>query len=63
MAYQQIQKLLSLTQYAPEEGQNEIANLLSEAATQHPEAEGTLRFTQKDYLQMPRKFRQLFKTQ
>ena len=63
MTFQQIQKLLSLTQYAPEEEQNEIANLLTEAATQHPETEGALRFTQKDYLQMPRKFRQLFKTQ
>ena len=63
MTYQQIQKLLSLTQYAPEEEQNEIANLLTEAATQHPETEGTLRLTQKDFLQMPRKFRQVFKTQ
>ena len=63
MTFQQIQKLLSLTQYAPEEKQNEIANLLTEAATQHPETEGALRFTQKDYLKMPRKFRQLFKTQ
>ena len=63
MTYQQIQKLLSLTQYAPEEEQNEIANLLTEAATRHPETEGVVRFTQKDYLQMPRKFRQLFKTQ
>ncbi len=63
MTFQQIQKLLSLTQYAPEEEQNEIANLLTEAATQHPETEGALRFTQKDYLKMPRKFRQLFKTQ
>lgn len=63
MTFQQIQKLLSLTQFAPEEEQNEIANLLTEAATQHPETEGALRFTQKDYLQMPRKFRQLFKTQ
>ena len=63
MTYQQIQKLLSLTQYAPKEEQNEIANLLTEAATQHPETEGALRFTQKDYLKMPRKFRQLFKTQ
>lgn len=63
MTFQQIQKLLSLTQYAPKEEQNEIANLLTEAATQHPETEGALRFTQKDYLKMPRKFRQLFKTQ
>ena len=63
MTFQQIQKLLSLTQYAPEEEQNEIANLLTEAAIQHPETEGALRFTQKDYLKMPRKFRQLFKTQ
>ena len=63
MTFQQIQKLLSLTQYAPEEEQNKIANLLTEAATQHPETEGAVRFTQKDYLQMPRKFRQLFKTQ
>ncbi len=63
MTFQQIQKLLSLTQYAPEEKQNEIANLLTEAATQHPETEGALRFTQKDYLKMPRKFRRLFKTQ
>ena len=63
MTFQQIQKLLSLTQYAPEEEQNEIANLLTEAATQHPETEGALRFMQKDYLKMPRKFRQLFKTQ
>ena len=63
MTFQQIQKLLSLTQYAPEEEQNEIANLLTEAATRHPETEGVVRFTQKDYLQMPRKFRQLFKTQ
>lgn len=63
MTFQQIQKLLSLTQYAPEEEQNEIANLLTEAATQHPETEGALRFTQKDYLKMPRKFRRLFKTQ
>ena len=63
MTSQQIQKLLSLTQYAPEEKQNEIANLLTEAATQHPETEGALRFTQKDYLKMPRKFRRLFKTQ
>ena len=63
MTYQQIQKLLSLTQYAPEEEQNEIANLLTEAATQHSETEGALRITQKDFLQMPRKFRQLFKTQ
>lgn len=63
MTFQQIQKLLSLTQYAPKEEQNEIANLLTEAATQHPETEGAVRFTQKDYLQMPRKFRQLFKTQ
>ena len=63
MTFQQIQKLLSLTQYAPEEEQNEIANLLTEAAIQHPETEGALRFTQKDYLQMPRKIRQLFKTQ
>lgn len=63
MTFQQIQKLLSLTQYAPEEEQNEIANLLTEAATQHPETEGALRFTQKDYLKMPRKFKQLFKTQ
>ena len=63
MTFQQIQKLLSLTQYAPEEEQNEIANLLTEAATQHPETEGALRFTQKDFLQMPRQFRQLFKTQ
>lgn len=63
MTYQQIQKLLSLAQYAPKEEQNEIANLLTEAATQHPETEGALRFTQKDYLKMPRKFRQLFKTQ
>lgn len=37
MTFQQIQKLLSLTQYAPKEEQNEIANLLTEAATQHPE--------------------------
>lgn len=63
MTFQQIQKLLSLTQYAPKEEQNEIANLLTEAATQHPETEGALRFMQKDYLKMPRKFRQLFKTQ
>lgn len=63
MTFQQIQKLLSLAQYAPKEEQNEIANLLTEAATQHPETEGALRFTQKDYLKMPRKFRQLFKTQ
>ena len=63
MTSQQIQKLLSLTQYAPKEEQNEIANLLTEAAIQHPETEGALRFTQKDYLKMPRKFRQLFKTQ
>ena len=63
MTFQQIKKLLSLTQYAPEEEQNEIANLLTEAAIQHPETEGALRFTQKDYLKMPRKFRQLFKTQ
>lgn len=63
MTFQQIQKLLSLAQYAPEEEQNEIANLLTEAAIQHPETEGALRFTQKDYLKMPRKFRQLFKTQ
>ena len=63
MTFQQIQKLLSLTQYAPEEEQNEIANLLTEAATQHPETEGALRFTQKDYLKMPRKFRRLLKTQ
>ena len=63
MTFQQIQKLLSLTQYAPKEEQNEIANLLTEAATQHPETEGALRFAQKDYLKMPRKFRQLFKTQ
>ena len=63
MTFQQIQKLLSLTQYAPEEEQNEIANLLTEAATQYPETEGALRFTQKDYLKMPRKFRRLFKTQ
>ena len=63
MTFQQIQKLLSLAQYAPEEEQNEIANLLTEAAIQHPETEGALRFAQKDYLKMPRKFRQLFKTQ
>ena len=63
MTFQQIQKLLSLAQYAPKEEQNEIANLLTEAAIQHPETEGALRFTQKDYLKMPRKFKQLFKTQ
>ena len=63
MTFQKIQKLLNLTQYAPEEEQNEIANLLTEAATQHSETEGALRITQKDFLQMPRKLRQLFKTQ
>ena len=69
MTYQQIQKLLSLTQYAPEEEQNEIANLLTEAATfqadnsdSHLEPDGSVRFTQKEISKMPKTFKKEFRT-
>ena len=33
MTYKQIQKLMGLVQYAPEEEQNELASLLAKAAS------------------------------
>ena len=69
MTFQQIQKLLSLTQYAPEEDQNEIANLIAKAAAfqadnsdSHLEPDGSVRFTQKEISKMPKTFKKEFRT-
>lgn len=69
MTFQQIQKLLSLTQYAPEEEQNEIANLIAKAAAfqadnsdSHLEPDGSVRFTQKEISKMPKTFKKEFRT-
>ena len=69
MTFQQIQKLLSLTQYAPEEEQNEIANLIAKAAAFqadnsdfHLEPDGSVRFTQKEISKMPKTFKKEFRT-
>ena len=69
MTFQQIQKLLSLTQYAPEEEQNEIANLIAKTAAfqadnsdSHLEPDGSVRFTQKEISKMPKTFKKEFRT-
>ena len=69
MTFQQIQKLLSLTQYAPEEEQNEIANLIAKTAAfqadnsdSHLEQDGSVRFTQKEISKMPKTFKKEFRT-
>ena len=69
MTFQQIQKLLSLTQYAPEEEQNEIANLIAKTAAfqadnsdSHLEPDGSVRFTQKKISKMPKTFKKEFRT-
>ena len=69
MTFQQIQKLLSLTQYAPKEEQNEIANLIAKTAAfqtdnsdSHLEPDGSVRFTQKEISKMPKTFKKEFRT-
>lgn len=69
MTFQQIQKLLSLTQYAPEEEQNEIANLIAKTAAfqadnsdSHLEPDGSVRFNQKEISKMPKTFKKEFRT-
>lgn len=64
-----MQKLLSLTQYAPEEEQNEIANLIAKTAAfqadnsdSHLEPDGSVRFTQKEISKMPKTFKKEFRT-
>ena len=69
MTFQQIQKLLSLAQYAPKEEQNEIANLIAKTAAfqtdnsdSHLEPDGSVRFTQKEISKMPKTFKKEFRT-
>ena len=69
MTFQQIQKLLSLTQYAPEEEQNEIANLIARTAAFQAdnsdslvEPDGSVRFNQKEISKMPKTFKKEFRT-
>ena len=69
MTFQQIQKLLSLTQYAPEEEQNEIANLIAKTAAFQAdnsdsllEPDGSVRFNQKEISKMPKTFKKEFRT-
>ena len=71
MTYKQIQKLMGLVQYAPEEEQNELASLLAKAAStktvqrtikeNNGVAErGSISFTKKEISSMPDDVKKLF---
>ena len=69
MTYKQIQKLMGLVQYAPEEEQNELARLLAKAASSktvrrsindHALTEkGSINFTTKEINEMPETVKKL----
>lgn len=71
MTYKEMQKLMGLVQYAPEEEQNELASLLAKAASTKTvqrkvtsgnelSERGTITFTQKELSQMSDDTRKLF---
>ena len=71
MTYKEIQKLMGLVQYAPEEEQNELASLLAKAAStktvqrkvtdgSNLSERGTITFTKKELSQMSDDTRKLF---
>lgn len=71
MTYKQIQKLMGLVQYAPEEEQNELASLLAKAASTKTvqrtikenngiAERGSISFTKKEISSMPDNVKKLF---
>lgn len=71
MTYKQMQKLMGLVQYAPEEEQNELAVLLAKAASTKTvqrrvkddntlTENGAIKFTQKEISTMPDDIKKLF---